>query len=563
MVVGHAAGGPGTRLFGRRAAAARYALKQEEAGVASTVGESVRAQPVVKVFGLAGLARRPLRPAARRARRRFVRAEFLAELVGSARRASGSWSSRWSCSASAPAWRTPGTLTTGSLVAFLSLHAVVSKDAYDLTKKVIPAPDRLLGRPAAHRGAARRSRSTWPTRRTPVRCPASTGPLALEGVTLRLRRGAPRARARQPRGGAGPARRPGRAQRLRARAPCCSSCCASTTPSEGRVTADGRRPPLGHAGVAARPDGRRVPGELPVRRHDAREHRPRQARRHRRGDRAPPPRPPRSTTSSRRCPKATTRRSASWAAGCRAASASASPSPAPCCATPRCCCSTRPPRRSTRPPRRRSTPPSSGSRPGAWWSSSPTAWPRPAPPTASSCSTGGRVVESGTHDELLARGGLYRCLWDKQSGIEVSADGQEAASTRTAWRRSRCWPRSTQRSAPRWPAAMTVVQRRRGRASSSARASAATASTSSPAARSRSTVGGDAEAAWRCSPTATSSARWRCSPTRRGRRRCARLQPCTFLTLDAAQFQSILASNPGIRAAVERTRAARTTQVLS
>jgi ATP-binding cassette subfamily B protein len=38
---------------------------------------------------------------------------------------------------------------------------------------------------------------------------------------------------------------------------------------------------------------------------------------------------------------------------------------------------------------------------------------------------GGRLVESGSHDELLAGGGLYHGLWQKQSGIEVSADGQE------------------------------------------------------------------------------------------------------------------------------------------
>jgi ATP-binding cassette subfamily B protein len=54
MVLGMPMAGLGTRAFGRRASAARYALKQGEAGIASTVGESVRAQPVVKVFGLAG-----------------------------------------------------------------------------------------------------------------------------------------------------------------------------------------------------------------------------------------------------------------------------------------------------------------------------------------------------------------------------------------------------------------------------------------------------------------------------------------------------------------------------
>jgi len=38
---------------------------------------------------------------------------------------------------------------------------------------------------------------------------------------------------------------------------------------------------------------------------------------------------------------------------------------------------------------------------------------------------GGRLIESGTHDELVARDGLYFSLWQKQSGIEVSPDGQE------------------------------------------------------------------------------------------------------------------------------------------
>jgi ATP-binding cassette, subfamily B, bacterial len=29
---------------------------------------------------------------------------------------------------------------------------------------------------------------------------------------------------------------------------------------------------------------------------------------------------------------------------------------------------------------------------------------------------GGRIVEDGTHDELLARGGLYARYWERQSG---------------------------------------------------------------------------------------------------------------------------------------------------
>jgi len=35
----------------------------------------------------------------------------------------------------------------------------------------------------------------------------------------------------------------------------------------------------------------------------------------------------------------------------------------------------------------------------------------------------GRLAEKGTHDELLAFGGLYAELWEKQSGISVSDDG--------------------------------------------------------------------------------------------------------------------------------------------
>ena len=32
----------------------------------------------------------------------------------------------------------------------------------------------------------------------------------------------------------------------------------------------------------------------------------------------------------------------------------------------------------------------------------------------------GRVVEHGTHDELVARGGLYAALWNVQTGEHVA-----------------------------------------------------------------------------------------------------------------------------------------------
>ena len=35
----------------------------------------------------------------------------------------------------------------------------------------------------------------------------------------------------------------------------------------------------------------------------------------------------------------------------------------------------------------------------------------------------GKVIEEGSHEALLARGGLYRTLWDKQGGFSLTADG--------------------------------------------------------------------------------------------------------------------------------------------
>jgi ATP-binding cassette subfamily B protein len=39
----------------------------------------------------------------------------------------------------------------------------------------------------------------------------------------------------------------------------------------------------------------------------------------------------------------------------------------------------------------------------------------------------GRIVEEGTHDSLLANGGLYARYWNRQSGGFIGIDDKEAA----------------------------------------------------------------------------------------------------------------------------------------
>ncbi len=84
---------------------------------------------------------------------------------------------------------------------------------------------------------------------------------------------------------------------------------------------------------AARRHRHRAAGRVPVRRHRAREHRLRPPRRHPGRDRGGGAQAPTSTSSSARCPTATTRSWASAGRGCPAARSSASPSRACSCAT--------------------------------------------------------------------------------------------------------------------------------------------------------------------------------------------------------------------------------------
>ena len=119
---------------------------------------------------------------------------------------------------------------------------------------------------------------------------------------------------------------------------------------------------------------------------------------------------PRCGTSSSACPTASTPSSATAATACPAARSSASPSPACCSRTPASSSSTRRRRTSTPAPRPPSRPPSPRRSPTARRSSSPTGWRPIRAADEIAVVDGGRVVERGTHDELVAAGGLYATL---------------------------------------------------------------------------------------------------------------------------------------------------------
>src|SRR5437762_9827819 len=74
----------GTRLVTPRASRANYQLKQAQGQLASTVLEHVRAQPVIKVFGLQAFTLARFRHQLADLARDTVRASFLTQLVGTA-----------------------------------------------------------------------------------------------------------------------------------------------------------------------------------------------------------------------------------------------------------------------------------------------------------------------------------------------------------------------------------------------------------------------------------------------------------------------------------------------
>ncbi len=172
----------------------------------------------------------------------------------------------------------------------------------------------------------------------------------------------------------------------------------------------------------------------------------------------------------------------------------------------------------------------------------------------------GRVVERGTHDELLALGGLYRSLWDKQSGVEVSPDGRHASvdPQRLATVPLLRGLQSEERAVV--TGAMTVVHAAAGEL---VIREGERGERFYLIARGKVVVTAGAEER----PLAVLSdgdffgemALLSKAPRAASVRA---IEPCTFLVLEKQRFQSLLAASPGIRAAVERARTARTSQVV-
>src|SRR6266566_1704558 len=127
-----------TRAFTPRAARANYQLKQDQGQLASTVHEYVRAQPVVKVFGLQNSVLARFKDELAGIARSTVRANFLALLVGTTSSLGVLLVQLLALGAGA-LLALHGHLTVGALVAFMSLLSSVNKDAYNLTKKVVPS----------------------------------------------------------------------------------------------------------------------------------------------------------------------------------------------------------------------------------------------------------------------------------------------------------------------------------------------------------------------------------------------------------------------------------------
>ncbi len=120
------------------AADATYVMKDAEGSVLNTVQENVRAQSVIKAFGLHTLVIDRFHREIDDLARISVRSGFLIALVGTV--STLGVQSVQLLITGIGAWMAfNGQMTAGSLVAFLSLLGVVSRNTYDLTKRFVPS----------------------------------------------------------------------------------------------------------------------------------------------------------------------------------------------------------------------------------------------------------------------------------------------------------------------------------------------------------------------------------------------------------------------------------------
>ncbi|MFO0552040.1 MAG: ABC transporter transmembrane domain-containing protein [Polyangiaceae bacterium] len=120
------------------AADAGYELKKSEGDMITTVQENVRAQAVVKAFTLQGLLAKRFSTQLEDLADRTVQSDFRSELVGVIP-SLGVLFTQLVVTAVGAWMALAGHLSAGALVAFLTLLTKVSKDTYELAKKVLPA----------------------------------------------------------------------------------------------------------------------------------------------------------------------------------------------------------------------------------------------------------------------------------------------------------------------------------------------------------------------------------------------------------------------------------------
>jgi len=128
----------GGRRFADPASRARKELRRNEAEVIEAVADNVRTQPVVKLFDLESYANANFEAKVERLRGNSVRSIFLAAMVGTVTTV-GVLLFQGIVIAVGAILALRGTLEIGTLVAFVTLQASVSKQAYDLAKKVVPS----------------------------------------------------------------------------------------------------------------------------------------------------------------------------------------------------------------------------------------------------------------------------------------------------------------------------------------------------------------------------------------------------------------------------------------